>query len=149
MTREMECAGRMNTPARLPRRGPRLKRQRRFGSINANSETRLILRSYDPKRCRRFALPPHSKYLAFLLCSLLLLLACASAMANVAPQKRTRRSSIQKPKVPPKPKIDYGKFSHATHVLTQKLACNSCHKAPSKNWNVVRKGDAAFQDVTD
>ena len=33
--------------------------------------------------------------------------------------------------------------------MTQKLACNSCHKVPSKNWNVVRKGDAAFQDVTD
>jgi len=33
--------------------------------------------------------------------------------------------------------------------VTQKLACNSCHKVPAKNWNVVRKGDAAFADVTD
>src|SRR5581483_3940362 len=47
------------------------------------------------------------------------------------------------------PKIDYTKFSHTTHAVTQKLACNSCHKVPSKNWNVVRKGDAAFQDVAD
>jgi hypothetical protein len=66
-----------------------------------------------------------------------------------AQRKRTSRSRTQKPKVPPKPQIDYGKFSHTTHVVTQKLACNSCHKVPSKNWNVVRKGDAAFQDVAD
>jgi hypothetical protein len=66
-----------------------------------------------------------------------------------AQRKRTQRSRTQKPKTPPKPKIDYAKFSHTTHVVTQKLACNSCHKVPSKNWNVVRKGDAAFQDVSD
>jgi len=66
-----------------------------------------------------------------------------------AQRKRTQRSRTQKPKTPPKPKIDYAKFSHTTHVVTQKLACNSCHKVPSKNWNVVRKGDAAFQDVAD
>jgi len=48
-----------------------------------------------------------------------------------------------------KPRIDYTKFSHQTHVVTQKLACNSCHKVPSKNWKEVRKGDAAFPDVTD
>jgi hypothetical protein len=66
-----------------------------------------------------------------------------------AQRKRTGRSRTQKPKVPPKPKIDYAKFSHTTHVVTQKLACNSCHKVPSKNWKVVRKGDAAFPDVAD
>jgi hypothetical protein len=54
---------------------------------------------------------------------------------NVATQKKTR--------------IDYTKFSHQTHVVTQKLVCNSCHKVPSKNWKEVRKGDAAFPDVTD
>ena len=64
-------------------------------------------------------------------------------------QRRPRRSRSQKPTTPPKPKIDYKNFSHTTHVVTQKLACNSCHKVPSKNWNVVRKGDAAFADVTD
>ena len=66
-----------------------------------------------------------------------------------APQRRPQRSRSQKPRTPPKPKIDYKNFSHTTHVVTQKLACNSCHKVPSKNWNVVRKGDAAFADVTD
>ena len=66
-----------------------------------------------------------------------------------AQRKRTQRARTQKRKTPPTPKIDYAKFSHQTHVVTQKLACNSCHKVPSKNWNVVRKGDAAFQDVAD
>jgi hypothetical protein len=80
---------------------------------------------------------------------LLFLIGCASEAATAAPQKRTSRTRVQKPKTPPKPKIDYGKFSHTTHVVTQKLACNSCHKVPSKNWNAVRKGDAAFQDVAD
>ncbi|MGQ0762107.1 MAG: cytochrome c3 family protein [Acidobacteriota bacterium] len=65
------------------------------------------------------------------------------------PQRRPQRSRSQKPKTPPKPKIDYKSFSHTTHVVTQKLACDSCHKVPSRNWNVVRKGDAAFADVTD
>ena len=40
-------------------------------------------------------------------------------------------------------------FSHATHVTKEKLACSSCHKFPSKNWKEVRKGDAAFPDVTE
>lgn len=73
-----------------------------------------------------------------------------SLSASAEPQKRPqRRPRAQKPKAPAKPKIDYTKFSHTTHVVNQKLACNSCHKVPSKNWNVVRKGDAAFQDVAD
>lgn len=70
-------------------------------------------------------------------------------ISQAEPQRRPQRSRSQKPKTPPKPKIDYKNFSHTTHVVTQKLACNSCHKVPSKNWNVVRKGDAAFADVTD
>jgi hypothetical protein len=48
-----------------------------------------------------------------------------------------------------KPRVDYSKFSHRTHVEQQKLGCNSCHKFPSKNWKEVRKGDDAFPDVTD
>ena len=74
------------------------------------------------------------------------LLARDSASAQ---RKRAPRSRPQKPTSPPKPKIDYAKFSHQTHVVTQKLACSSCHKVPSKNWKEVRQGDAAFQDVTD
>ena len=64
-------------------------------------------------------------------------------------QKRPHRSRTQKPKAPAQPKVDYTKFSHTTHVVNQKLACNSCHKVPSKNWNLMRKGDAAFPDVAD
>ncbi len=65
------------------------------------------------------------------------------------PQKgsKIRRPTPNAP--PKKPPVDYTKFSHQTHVITQKLACNSCHKVPSKNWKEVRKGDAAFPDVTD
>ena len=77
------------------------------------------------------------------------LIACFASRIEAAAQRRPQRSRSQKPKTPPKPKIDYKNFSHTTHVVTQKLACNSCHKVPSKNWNVVRKGDAAFADVTD
>ena len=69
--------------------------------------------------------------------------------AQAAPQRRAQRSRSQASRRPPKPKIDYKSFSHTTHTVTQKLACNACHKVPSKNWNVVRKGDVAFQDVTD
>lgn len=76
-------------------------------------------------------------------------LAKESLGRNVEPQRRPTRSRAQKPKTPPKPKVDYTKFSHTTHAVTQKLACNSCHKVPSKNWKEFRKGDAAFPDVTD
>jgi len=71
------------------------------------------------------------------------------ATAAAESPRRAQKSRSQKRKVPPKPKIDYTKFSHQTHVVTQKLACNSCHKVPSKNWKEVRKGDAAFADVAD
>jgi hypothetical protein len=47
------------------------------------------------------------------------------------------------------PQADYSSFSHSTHVTNEKLACSSCHKFPTKNWKEVRKGDAAFADVTE
>jgi hypothetical protein len=82
--------------------------------------------------------------------SLSFVVAGGSLTAGPEPQKRSRqRSRSQKRKVPPKPRIDYTKFSHTTHAVTQKLACDTCHKVPSKNWKDVRKGDAAFADVTD
>jgi hypothetical protein len=62
------------------------------------------------------------------------------------PQSRRPQKQVATPK---KPRIDYTKFSHRTHAVTQKLACSSCHKVPSKNWKEVRKGDAAFPDVSD
>jgi hypothetical protein len=66
------------------------------------------------------------------------------------PQQRERsRQPAKKVAAPKKPRIDYLHFSHRTHVETQKLTCDSCHKVPSKNWKEVRKGDAAFPDVSD
>jgi len=61
-------------------------------------------------------------------------------------QGRHPRKKVAAPK---KPRVDYAMFSHRTHVVDQKLACNSCHKVPTKNWKDVRKGDAAFPDVAD
>ena len=75
----------------------------------------------------------------------------ATGMLNSAePQRRSqgRRPQRKAPAVK-KPRVDYTKFSHQTHVVSQKLACNSCHKVPSKNWKEIRKGDGAFPDVSD
>ena len=90
------------------------------------------------------------RFVSRFLCSigLLLLFASYAGAIRETPQSRRRRSRSQKTRPTPV-KIDYTKFSHQTHVITQKLACNSCHKVPSKNWNVVRKGGDAFQDVAD
>ena len=68
---------------------------------------------------------------------------------EAAAQRRQGRRSSRAQRQAPKPRVDYSKFSHRTHVEQQKLACNSCHKFPSKNWKEVRKGDDAFADVTD
>ena len=65
------------------------------------------------------------------------------------PQRRQPARRSQKKATPKKPPVDYTKFSHQTHFVAQKLACNSCHKVPSKNWKTVRTGDAAFPDVAD
>jgi Cytochrome c7 and related cytochrome c len=87
--------------------------------------------------------------------SLVVVLAVASfptltkAHGAGAPQKSSRRSRSRKPKAKPQPKVNYAQFSHQTHVVTQKLACSSCHKFPSKNWKQVRAGDAAFADASD
>src|ERR1051325_703649 len=135
MTRDLECA-------------VRAKRRRRFRSIYPIADTQVITGNDDPKQCRRFARPAHSKSIPALVCALFII-GYASVPTGAAPQKRAQRTRIQKPKTPSKPKIDYTKFSHQTHVVAQKLACNSCHKVPSKNWKEMRKGDAAFADVTD
>jgi len=58
-------------------------------------------------------------------------------------QRRSRGTGSQKPR------IDYSQFLHSTHVEKQKLACESCHKFPTKNWKDVRKADAAFADVAE
>ena len=64
-------------------------------------------------------------------------------------QRRQNRRRTPAQRQPPKPRVDYAKFTHHTHVEQKKLACDSCHKFPSKNWKAVRKGDDAFADVTD
>jgi Cytochrome c7 and related cytochrome c len=65
------------------------------------------------------------------------------------PQRRQPARRSRKKVTPKKPAVDYTTFSHQTHFVAQKLACNSCHKVPSKNWKTVRTGDAAFPDVAD
>src|SRR5689334_20980501 len=63
-----------------------------------------------------------------------------------AQQRRSDRKSAPRPDTNTK-RHDYSRFSH--NVAQHKLACNSCHKVPTANWNKVRSGDAAFPDVTD
>lgn len=99
---------------------------------------------------------PFTKLLAFLFTACLLFLTppliSATAKTNVViePQKRAQtRRPAKKAVTPKKPRVDYSKFSHRTHVEGQKLTCDSCHKVPSKNWKEVRKADAAFADVSD
>ncbi len=88
-----------------------------------------------------------------LILSLMLFPLCFGAWAvgnGSTPQRqRSRTRTPKKSAAPKKPKVDYTNFSHQTHFVAQKLSCDSCHKVPAKNWNVVRTGDAAFQDVTD
>src|SRR5712692_812444 len=100
----------------------------------------MMLRNWGPGGC------------AFVLATLLMpfVVASATGSSSADPQRRPQSRRPQKQAAPPKkPRVDYAKFSHQTHVVTQKLACNSCHKVPSKNWKEVRKGDAAFADVAD
>ena len=72
---------------------------------------------------------------ALLICMLL-------TVTKVANSTQTRPARAGK-------RIDYSRFSHVTHVTTQKLSCDSCHKFPTKNWKEVRKADAAFPDVAE
>jgi hypothetical protein len=64
------------------------------------------------------------------------------------PQIRRPKKTVRVP-VQKTPRVDYSRFSHITHVTTQKLACDSCHKFPTKNWKQVRTVDAAFPDVAE
>lgn len=61
-------------------------------------------------------------------------------------QQFSQRPKTSKPQQKPRA---YSNFSHVTHVTKEKLACDSCHKFPTTNWKEVRKGDAAFPDVTE
>ena len=70
---------------------------------------------------------------------------------RIEPQRGVRRpgQKTTKPRSTEKPGIDYSRFSHITHVTTQELSCDSCHKFPTKNWKDVRKSEVAFPDVTE
>ena len=76
-------------------------------------------------------------------------IAARTATGNQLQRRSQSRRPQKKVATPKKPRVDYAKFSHSTHVVNQKLECSSCHKVPSKNWKEIRKGDAAFADVTD
>jgi hypothetical protein len=74
----------------------------------------------------------------------------ASTAANsgleVEPQRRK-----PKPRAAATPKpasANYAKFNHriAEH---QAQNCDACHKFPTANWKTVRKGEDAFEDVTE
>ncbi len=82
--------------------------------------------------------------------SILFQFANGAETGRADPQRRSQSQQPQKKvAAPKKPRVDYAKFSHQTHAVTQKLECNSCHKVPAKNWKEVRTGDEAFPDVSD
>src|SRR2546430_17229178 len=70
--------------------------------------------------------------IALALIALSFIVALSTAVA--APQKRTHPRRAPKASIPPKPKIDYARFSHQTHAVSQKLDCSSCHQSSSENW---------------
>lgn len=77
-------------------------------------------------------------------------LVCSISVSRAAEPQRARQSRRRPvPTAQQKPRLNYGQFSHSTHVTKQKLKCDSCHKFPSPNWKEVRKGDAAFADVSE
>ena len=85
----------------------------------------------------------------FLVAAFLSLTSHMMLVGTVEPQRRAPSRRQQERAATQPPRIDYSRFSHVTHVTTQKLACDSCHKFPTKNWKDVRKGDAAFPDVAE
>ena len=84
--------------------------------------------------------------LLLLLLPFILPISMAGALESVS---QRRRSTQRRTPTTRKPPVDYATFSHRTHVELQKLACDSCHKFPTKNWSQVRKGEEAFEDVVE
>ncbi|HEY6802725.1 MAG TPA: cytochrome c3 family protein [Pyrinomonadaceae bacterium] len=93
------------------------------------------------------SLPAASRAALFVATFFLAVDLCTYSVDSATPQKssrsRTNKSSTQTP-----PPVS-SQFSHHTHSATQKLACDSCHKFPSKNWKEARQTDQAFPDVTE
>ena len=74
---------------------------------------------------------------------------CSGLAVNTVKSDNTEVTQRRKPTRSQKPKIDYSKFSHQSHVVQQKMECGVCHTFPSKNWKEVRKADEAFADITE
>lgn len=79
----------------------------------------------------------------------LTLAACAVVVALLFMLSLNASAVVGEASFQARKRVDYTKFSHSTHTLKQKLSCDSCHKFPTANWKDVRKGDAAFPDVTE
>ena len=64
---------------------------------------------------------------------------------------QVKKPSAKKPSDKTQKETKQAKYSEFSHSVPQhtKLACDSCHKFPSANWNSVRSKDDAFPDITD
>lgn len=94
------------------------------------------------------------KLVAFLSMGVVLAFVSTSVVHSspARPQRRSqnrRSKSAAAPAAQQTPPVNYARFSHQTHVGQQKLACDSCHRFPTSNWNEVRKGDDAYPDVAE
>ncbi|MFL6276340.1 MAG: cytochrome c3 family protein [Blastocatellia bacterium] len=76
------------------------------------------------------------------------LAAMTGAAASAETTQRAKRHGPAKRNETRKETRDYSHFKHAV-AAHQQQACDACHKFPSANWKTVRKGDAAFPDITD
>lgn len=71
----------------------------------------------------------------------------ARSAAKPEQQQRNRTKRAPESKNAKPSQARYSKFSH--NIAQHKLACDSCHKVPTANFDKVRTGEAAFPDVTD
>ena len=72
----------------------------------------------------------------------------ASAQVRPRPRPTPRRTAARTPRPTPTPRRSkYSEFAHSTKA--HQMDCASCHKFPSKNWNIVRTGDSAYPDITE
>ena len=88
-------------------------------------------------------------FIGFLTLQLIASVVVHSGSTGPQRQVQNRPKKTAKPAAQKKPRVDYSRFSHRTHVTQEKLSCDSCHKFPTKNWKEVRQGDTAFPDVAD
>jgi hypothetical protein len=110
----------------------------------------LILRFYKKSQAIRLVALLVMGSVVSLMPKLISLAAVDSGSIVTQRQVQNRRpKKAANPAVQKKRRLNYSRFSHQTHVTQEKLACDSCHRFPTKNWKEVRKGDAAFPDVAE